>query len=339
MHYSTRRTVDKSRSLPDLVTLGVDDNVVYPALLLIFSLHRAKTPRLEVQVGYFTGHLSLPNQRAIMSVASGLGIDLSLREFAFDKDLFVGKRHITPTTFLKFLFADLLLDPFLWLDVDTIVLPGWELIFERLAEAESTTELLVARKANIQATEFNAGVLGWPRRLVRREWRQQVSSKSAEGFSLEQDIFNALYKDALEWVPPGFNFVALWEDLVDQLPGDLSVLHYAGPLKPWFLKEHHKNSCKKAKCLWAQWFEFEEQAFLSPELSDSLDTLKRLKDESLTSYSEYVGKLPFFRLVKLADTRLSFFLVQQAAHVLEAFGKFSFQNSHPFHGRPKALSK
>jgi lipopolysaccharide biosynthesis glycosyltransferase len=313
------------------VAIGVDDMVLYPALVLLFSLNRSTRTPLSVRVGFFRGELSSESRSALTAVAGALGLALSLHEFRPDPRLFVGKRHISPTTFLKFLFAEEISGEFVWLDVDTIVFPGWDEFFPRLVSPSSGTQLLVARKASSEAVGFNAGVLGWPRGTPRREWRTEVAASAENGFSLEQDIFNNLYRDNLEWLPVQFNFVALWDGLGSLSSEEIRVLHFAGPLKPWFLKSHLARSCVEADCLWARWYLVEEDMLTSQDLQGCLAVMNDAREEALNCYGDFVSGLPFFRLIRASNTRFGFGATKVLFALANTVRRTELSNTHPFH--------
>ena len=322
-----------SRNNTIVVAIGVDDKVVYPALILLYSLSVSTTSPFRVEIGFFEGHLKEKNRRAIEVICGGLGIQIEFREFPFLANLFISKRHITPTTFLKFLFADEITEAFVWLDVDVIVLPGWESIFDEMASPVSPFELVVAHKADPTAKGFNAGVLGWPAKKIRREWRESVLASASEGFSLEQDIFNRLYADVLHWLPVSYNYVSLWENYQEGLPSDIKILHYAGPLKPWFLKPSLAHSCIRAECSWKIWFRFQELFHGAPELTDVGPEMKALRESALDAYSDFTRRLPFFRLVRACNSWFGQITLFPIVAAVWALREKSIPNSHPFHGK------
>ncbi len=314
-----------------IIAIGVDDRVVYPALVLLHSLKQSTKAEFFVEVGFFEDHLSSESQALIAELAGLMEIPLRLQKFEFEESVFKGKRHITPTTFLKFLFAENIRGAFVWLDVDTVVKPGWDEIFEDLFDPLEGVQLVVAKKANPAATGFNAGVLGWPNGSPRKPWRDMVLARAQEGFSLEQDIFNSLYGDDVKLIPVEWNAVTLWRELASAMTREVRILHYAGPLKPWFLSEEQASGCVSSQCLWSDWFETEAELMKISSASALAVSLENYRVAARMSSSEYTRALPFFRLLQFAKSRPAFTMTKLVVRFLALIGVVDEVNVHPFH--------
>ena len=113
-----------SSSAPHLVALALDDNMVYAFFVLVHSLaSNAKKP-FSLVVGHFTGRLAPHHQALIRDFTMHLRIPLDLRELT-PNPLFTERRHLTITTFSKFVISDEIPDPHLWIDLDTVAREGW----------------------------------------------------------------------------------------------------------------------------------------------------------------------------------------------------------------------
>ena len=107
------------RSKPNLVALALDDNMVYAFFVLVHSLaSNAKEP-FSLVVGHFTGRLTPKHQALIREFTRKLEIPLDLRELT-PNPLFTERRHLTITTFSKFVISDEIREPHLWIDLDIV---------------------------------------------------------------------------------------------------------------------------------------------------------------------------------------------------------------------------
>ena len=82
-------------------------------------------------MGHFTGRLAPHHQALILDFTKYLGIPLDLRELT-PNPLFTERRHLTITTFSKFVISDEIPDPHLWIDLDTVAREGWDEFFTYL---------------------------------------------------------------------------------------------------------------------------------------------------------------------------------------------------------------
>jgi lipopolysaccharide biosynthesis glycosyltransferase len=175
--------------------------------------------------------------------------------------------------------------------------------------------------------------LGWPARQKRESWESALKAKDAESFSVEQDVFNSLYEGRLTWLPVEYNFVALWASHGSEIPENTKFLHFAGPLKPWFLEKHQAKACRFAGCPWASWFQMESSLTESPELQEVQTLIEELRIEGLNSFNSYTKSLRSFRLALLGRTKF-IWIVLRFLFVFwgRTLGrKKLFDNSHPFH--------
>jgi hypothetical protein len=250
---------DRFSTRKNIVALGLDDNMVYGFLVLAHRL--ARTPRDEVflVVGYFPGKLSAKNVDLIGRYLSWLAVEHDIVEYS-PHELFTERRHLTTTTFLKFVISDELRQPHLWLDIDTVVTSGWDSIFGAIRDAPGSAGLVVAEKIPGPDTRFegfNAGVLGWTEK-TREDWLPALASLPEKRFSSEQYLFNTLYSGKTSSVGSEFNFLSSWHRNFD--PENMAqIIHYSGPLKPWHLHRFHASRWTKINPTWSVWFQAERE--------------------------------------------------------------------------------
>jgi lipopolysaccharide biosynthesis glycosyltransferase len=247
------------------VVCAIDSQMAYALGVLLGSLKRESSKAFRVTVGYLEGSLPSRDRESVSSLAAALNIPLDFMPLP-QNPLFITQGHISPTTFAKFLLSDAISDPHLWIDADTVALPGWDSIFDVIDATSEKQGLVVAKRgtspgAPIDSMVFNAGVLGWPGG-TRRNWAEPLRQMETVD-TQEQALFNDLYSDTAAWVSEKYNTLTYRIDQLD--PHDLpSIIHYAGAHKPWHLGRNLAQNCVEYGCPWSVWFAAEES--LSKEL-------------------------------------------------------------------------
>lgn len=272
------------------VALALDDNMVYAFFVLVHSLVRNAWHPFSLKVGFFTGRLSALHQGLILEFGQQLEIPLTLRELS-PHPLFTERRHLTITTFSKFVISDEVPEPHLWIDLDTVARSGWDEFFECLYSAPKSSGLVVAEKLQSPHTRFegfNAGVLGWTSK-ARADWLPALASLPEKRFSSEQYLFNTLYKDSAHPIDVKFNFLSSWHAHRKEMERS-AIIHYSGPVKPWHLARRHRSAWNSINPSWDYWFDAEESLLAeirNTSLESSLVTLRR---KALFSGRLHTGK-------------------------------------------------
>jgi lipopolysaccharide biosynthesis glycosyltransferase len=273
-----------------IVALALDDQMVYAFFVLVHSLVTTNRHPFHLIVGYFEGRLSLAHQKLMAAFLDHLGQSAEIRELV-PHPLFTERRHLTITTFSKFVISDAVQDAHLWIDLDTIARAGWDDFFEPLNSAPSTVALVVASKLESPHTRFdgfNAGVLGWTR-APREEWLPELANLPEKRFSSEQHLFNILYKENCHKVDVRFNFLSSWHEQSQEL-ARASIIHYSGPLKPWHLARRHAKAWALINPSWSAWFDGETK-FLEDIAGTLLEgPLKELRRKAVFSGRLHTGK-------------------------------------------------
>ena len=275
---------------PNTVAVAADDRMIYGLLVLASALARTAQSPFRLVIGYFPQELSKPRRSLISDYLSSQGVEHRFIESSPHK-LFTERRHLTITTFAKFAISDSLPDPHLWLDIDTIVRPGWDDLCEVVASTPPIASLVVARKIESHHTRFqgfNAGVLGWTS-APRKAWVESLAQLPKKRFSSEQYLFNTLYGDDVFRVESCYNFLSSWHKELTHHP-EPRIIHYSGPVKPWHLPRRHAPAWHTINPTWDFWFgaelEFLEEISLSPLESVVL----REKRRALFSGRLHAGK-------------------------------------------------
>jgi lipopolysaccharide biosynthesis glycosyltransferase len=280
----------QSRTSRRLVAVALDDNMVWAMCVLLSSLWATKREPFSLIVGFFSGKLSPRNLRIVQSHLDFLGVGYDIRELTAHP-LFTERRHLTITTFSKFVISDQVPDPHLWLDLDIVAKEGWDDFFDTLLKPSLRSALVVAEKIDSEFTRFegfNAGVLGWTGQ-PRLPWVLELANLPEKRFSSEQHLFNTLYRDSYTTVDVRFNFLSSWHKHTEDLQ-KASLIHYSGPVKPWHLARRHHDAWDAINASWRHWF-FAENQMMAGNLPDSLrKDLVKLRRAALFSGRLHTGK-------------------------------------------------
>lgn len=273
-----------------IVAVALDDVMVYAFFVLVNSLRATAEARFTLLVGHFHGRLSVKNQRLIGAFLEKLNVEFQVMELT-PHPLFTERRHLTITTFSKFVISDQVNKPHLWLDLDTIAREGWEDIFAPLLDAPESISLIVAEKLASPHTRFdgfNAGVLGWTA-SARKDWVPALAALPEKRFSSEQYLFNTLYGESHQAIDTRFNFLSSWHENTAQLKR-ASIIHYAGPIKPWHLLRRHKKAWEGINASWSEWFRAEETMLVAVAETPLSAQLRKLSHQALFSGRLHTGK-------------------------------------------------
>ena len=260
------------------VVCAVDAQMVYALAVVMSSLQRAATKPFRLTIGYLAGTLPGSDRDYLARVMDHLGIPHVFSDLGNDSR-FITQGHISPTTFAKFLLADQTSDAHLWLDADTVALPGWDSIFGLLDSTTPHQGLLVAeRGADKQGLPFNAGVLGWPAG-TRRDWSARLNDLEVVD-TQEQYLFNELYAPTAKTVSERYNALTY---RIDRIPENNPpyIIHYAGAHKPWHVPRALTGRCVDYGCPWSAWFVAEAQFLSGIEDASLLEETHRRQRQAL----------------------------------------------------------
>lgn len=236
-----------------IVATAIDDNYVWPFLIMIFSATRNSRVPFDLVLGYEPHQLSREKMDTIVFVLRMQRLKFSFIEL---KSGISGNfnNYITSTTFLRLCLADSLESNFLWVDSDVLLLPDWTEIFS-IGEANISTNICLAVRDPLsestmnfedsrnhalrrqRANYFNAGILylnpkRWQELNYPALWRQLHQDSSKLGFQYDdQCILNYLSYEKCVLQPSIYNFLV--RDSLEQPPDKIRVAHFAGGSKPW----------------------------------------------------------------------------------------------------------
>jgi lipopolysaccharide biosynthesis glycosyltransferase len=242
------------------VATGLDDNYVFPFLVMAFSAQINRQKDFNLKIAFGKGLLQEKNRKLISQVLTVLDISYEFISVDLDSRL-RSERWIAVTSFIRLHLADTLPEKFLWLDGDLICLKGWDKIFDEyeysiekhaICAAVDTVPLLnlvsrspYNRNAAIQRmgqNYFNAGVLLvnpnlWRVINKKNHWQELYDHYNEMGFQFaDQCILNHLCSNSYSHIDKSYNvFASIRKKYASN--GKIKIMHFAGEEKPWFYKK------------------------------------------------------------------------------------------------------
>jgi len=227
-------------------------------MVSIFSASIYSQKTMKVGLGVIRGNFSSQNLKIVQNFCKLLEINLVFKEFVFDSPVKLSER-IGREGYIRLLWMDELDEHFLWLDSDTLALPGWDEIYSYLGPEETEPTVCAVADKKIIAkrgkflenlayqraadTYFNSGVflanpLKWKKKQYNRTWKDVgVKFKELGFIHHDQDILNyVLSNDDRRLIPGKFNIIVNHPSQIDQ-----RILHFAGGPKPWHLDERSQK--------------------------------------------------------------------------------------------------
>lgn len=311
------------------VVCATDSHMVYALCVAIDSLQHTASSPFRLTIGYLDGALPESERNYLSAVMSHIGIAHEFANLGTDAR-FITQGHISPTTFAKFLLADAQQRAHLWIDADTVGLPGWDDLFTHIAQASAEQGLVVAKRGgDTPSASFNAGVLGWPAG-TRREWSNHLDSLGLVD-TQEQYLFNMLYAPTALRVSERFNVLTYRVDTLSS-GNPPFIIHYAGAHKPWHLPRRLAHLCREHRCPWSEWF-IAESRFLegltgSPLREATLGRMKNARRSGTLRWQRDHMGLFFLRLLQLLGP-----LGGPFVGVLRPMSQLVPRGTHPVHKR------
>ncbi|HUB69379.1 MAG TPA: glycosyltransferase [Acidimicrobiales bacterium] len=237
-----------------LVACAFDDRYLWPWACSALSAVAGANRNIEFLVANVNGLLSreaidLVSELLDVFGAAGRVLDVRVDIKNFER------YQWNLVVYARLRLLDTLDEPFLWLDSDTLLRPGWDELFnlsDQLFDNETVVACAVLDRQQTldhMSTEgtnqaysaskgayFNSGVfaadpLRWRSGGFAEEWLPLVAHQEAHGFTFpDQDILNFLLAGRVGLLPRAFNHI-----VSEPTTGEEKVLHYAGYPKPWRL--------------------------------------------------------------------------------------------------------
>jgi lipopolysaccharide biosynthesis glycosyltransferase len=234
---------------PSNVYLAFEDNYLWPALAHLFSGNLNSESQIKWKIVFDHRNLNLKSRKVLIEFATYFSIELDFVELVVD-DNYIHSQNMSNMVYARFQLADSLSETFTFMDVDTVLLPGWDEIL-KLNEIPDGIVLRAAIEKKDMATEnqailitrgggggyFNAGIMilnpiAWRGYGLHLRYKELLSKYRLLKFEFEdQDIFNFLCFDKFEVLNSEFNFSPNSKQHVSQ--ASAKIIHFKGLDKPW----------------------------------------------------------------------------------------------------------
>lgn len=260
-----------------IVLIAFDDNYSVPAEVWLYNLARVTAPEVRheivIRIAYCVAELTEQNQARIRKLANALELEVEFVAFGTSEvswKVTGVADYLTWTSWLRVAFFCEATEPFVYFDVDTLLLPGWEKMFDFLHLLTANDMIILASKelnppqnylplmsdgvlsqSSKNGNYFNSGVLGmnpngWDLRQTFDQCMDQWISLSQRGCKwTDQDLLNYLFSDKTMLMNEDWNHSAndprMWE--VSRRLSSLSqpkVIHFKS-YKPWNMSNHLKE--------------------------------------------------------------------------------------------------
>jgi lipopolysaccharide biosynthesis glycosyltransferase len=112
------------------ICLAFDDGYLYPFMVFAYSARANSSMELKFIIAKSEGSLSEESVAMIHLVTEKLGIQVVFLQvpISFDRRW----NHVSPVAMQRLFFFDLLEEPFIYMDVDILLSPGWDEIFDSI---------------------------------------------------------------------------------------------------------------------------------------------------------------------------------------------------------------
>jgi len=124
------------------IGVGFDDNYLYPFLLLAYSISQNSQSLPKICIANVNGTLSEDSCRLIEKFASYLNLEIKVFEASVPDNVRTSSR-VSIAAYGRLWLADNLSENFVYIDTDSLVLPGWEEIFDYADLLDQNRELLL----------------------------------------------------------------------------------------------------------------------------------------------------------------------------------------------------
>jgi lipopolysaccharide biosynthesis glycosyltransferase len=125
------------------VAVSFDDNYLFPFLLLAFSISQNSSTPHQLIVANVNSTLSGESQKIVAKFCALLGLEVSIVDAAIPKNVRTSSR-VSIAGYGRLWLADNFSEDFVYIDTDSLVLPGWEKIFDFIGLLDQNGELLLA---------------------------------------------------------------------------------------------------------------------------------------------------------------------------------------------------
>lgn len=275
----------------NLVTMSFDDDYIVPACVFLWSLKKSGAcDAVEVIAGYTSTNTSRGTVDFMKRVAKRFDVRLYTEKFQEGDELNDLQEKYSVSMFARLYLAEKIPGKHLWLDIDTLLNPGWTKIFSEPTDqtskmaSDSITAVRLDSQLSLLGKEpvrdkapwmknhhmrgfVNAGVILWGDK-ERKPWKSIFKEGSALGIHQDQDLINYLYSDSISPLGVEYNFPAMGKGLASA-----KIIHFVGWWKPWKMPFWIRKKCAEDSCPFNEWFVAELDMLSEMETRD--DSLAR----------------------------------------------------------------
>jgi lipopolysaccharide biosynthesis glycosyltransferase len=234
------------------VICATDNKYILPLLVAVYSAKINASRDFGLTIAYFPSELSKNNLDLLTNILTEIDVSFELKELSLNKNM-TKQFHITPTSYARLLLADQLSGIVMWLDADTLCLPGWDSIFlddsnipngvtlSAIRDFMVSSDSLIKTKnqsiINMGEDYFNSGILlidcdRWTELNFHEKWPRLLMESSQRGFEYaDQCVLNFMCVNEVKYISVKYNTLATTRRREHQ--SDPWVLHFAGNVKPW----------------------------------------------------------------------------------------------------------
>lgn len=252
---SSERSAAKKKLDTVHVLIAFTDRYLVPALVLVSQIHRTRSRVVNLYCYVSEGETSQPAQKIFVAYCTKLGLEVELKTAA-EHHLGRPSAHIASLSWSR-LIPEIWETDLCWLDLDILLRPGWDSIFDFLPGLDEQAPFAAAIDAvpkrdlsNTQnmarlsagANYANAGVLliSYQNWISSKMPAQLLNARAREeelGFEFaDQCALNYVSGGKQLVLPERYNWLGQSADSSETL-----IHHFAGPFKPWLRQHRHKS--------------------------------------------------------------------------------------------------
>ena len=125
------------------VAVSFDDNYLFPFLLLAFSISQNSSIPHKIIIANVNSTLSQESQNLVDRFCTLVGLKIKIFEASIPQNVRTSSR-VSIAGYGRLWLADNLSEDFVYIDTDSLVLPGWEKVFDFIELLDQSSELLLA---------------------------------------------------------------------------------------------------------------------------------------------------------------------------------------------------
>ena len=253
---------DLERNAIETVVYVADNNYLWPFLVSLYTAHTNAKREIRYILGYNVTDLSPTSISTIVQFANRMNINLTFLPLEKIKQVEMAN-HVSLSAYHKLQIFDVLKEAFLYVDSDTIMCVGWDVILdgdyfsssnivlsahvEHTNSSNAMSENLAKRRSG--DLYFNSGVMvvnpmRWRQLEFDKVWKGVAGDRDNLRFDLnDQDVLNYLLPGHVKQLDAKFNYFANDLGPMEVTRSDVSnpaIIHYVGECKPWNFSESDK---------------------------------------------------------------------------------------------------